>query len=93
MQWLAAGLSVQDAVAIRSAGYAELISVQCVSVRGGVVAMAAVRAEALAPALAVFRAPAFSELIIGMRFGARRRSGESGSVGWDIGAVARSRRW
>jgi len=53
---LAAGLSVEDAAGVRAAMYAELIIVQRVTVRGGVMVTAAVRVGAMGNAGAAMRA-------------------------------------
>lgn len=62
VQGLGAGLLVQDAAAVRTAVYAELNIVQCVAVRGGAVATAAVCARALGNACAAMRAAARTAL-------------------------------
>ena len=56
MQGLAAGLSVYETAGVRAAMYAQLIIVQCVTVRGGVMVSAAVRAGEMGHAGAAIRA-------------------------------------
>jgi len=56
VQEFAAGLPVSDAAGVRAAIYAELIIVQCVTVRCGVMITAAVRAGAMGIAGAAMRA-------------------------------------